>query len=100
MPDWNALYPESSTENCEEGNVQVRLSIDEHGKVVDVKLEKSSGYPALDNVVLANIGKSRFSPARTGGKPVPYEQTYVFKFQLRDANKRAYDECRKAGRVR
>jgi len=79
--------------------LQLRLSIDEHGRVTDVKLEKSSGYPALDNVVLANIAKSRFSPARSQGKPVPYEQVYVFKFQLRDANKRAYDECKKAGKL-
>jgi periplasmic protein TonB len=92
-------YPDSSTQNCEEGVVGLTLSLDEHGKVVDVKLARTSGYPALDNSALNTAKHWRLSPARKDGKPYATDYNVNVKFELRDANKRAYDECRKAGKA-
>ncbi|HXZ46471.1 MAG TPA: energy transducer TonB, partial [Pseudolabrys sp.] len=92
-------YPDSSSQNCEEGTVGLTLSLDEHGKVVDVKLQHSSGYPALDNSALNTAKHWRFSPARKDGKPYATDYNINVKFQLRDENKRAYAECKKAGKL-
>jgi protein TonB len=92
-------YPESSKENCEQGVVVLTLSVDEHGRVVDSKIAKSSGYPALDNSALVASKKWHYSAARKDGKPYATEIAVNVRFLLQDENKRAYEECKKAGRV-
>jgi len=92
-------YPEASKENCEQGNVMLTLSIDEHGKVADAKIAQSSGFPALDNAALVASKTWRYSAARKDGKPYATEINVKVVFQLRDENKRAYEECKKAGKI-
>jgi protein TonB len=89
-------YPATSADNCEEGSTKMKLSIDEKGHVVDVQLVTSSGFPALDNAALVAARKWRFSPARTGGKPVASEKVMVLKWELRDSvTKKQYEECQR-----
>jgi len=66
------MYPSFELANRIEGNVFVRIKIDEQGKV-DVILIQSSGNSALDNAALQSLRTWRFEPARRDGKPVPFE---------------------------
>jgi len=90
------VYPESSKDNCEEGIVTLALSIDEHGRVVDSKISRSSGFPALDNSALDASKRWHYSAARKDGKPVATDIQQAVKFQLRHDDpdtKQAYEEC-------
>lgn len=54
-------YPLSSRRLREEGQVMVRLCIDSAGKVEKAHIQKSSGYPKLDQSALSALSKWRFS---------------------------------------
>ena len=93
-------YPPQSAENCEQGSVTMTLSINERGEVTDVKLANSSGFPALDNSALSAARHWRFAPARKDGRPYATDYTIKVTFQLKDPEtRRAYEECKRAGKV-
>ncbi|HNO69619.1 MAG TPA: energy transducer TonB [Pseudomonadota bacterium] len=79
-------YPEEARAKGIEGNVILRVSVTESGKVHDVKVIKGLGY-GLDEAAVAAIRKSprcKFSPAiGSDGKPVEYTiPAYTFHFEL------------------
>jgi periplasmic protein TonB len=51
-----------------EGKVRVQLTVDENGRVVDVKLLQGLGY-GLDEAALAAARQAEFEPAMRCGKP-------------------------------
>ena len=62
-------YPAASRRAEEEGNVVVKFLVDVDGKVIDSKVEKSSGYNRLDEATRNALSKCQFTPATVDGKP-------------------------------
>lgn len=60
-------YPSEARSNREEGTVYVRFRIDDSGNVLSVSLSRSSGYPSLDNAVLAMVQNASPVPAPPAG---------------------------------
>jgi periplasmic protein TonB len=74
-------YPAASIRAQEEGDVGVSACVDEQGKMTDVKIIKSSGFPRLDEATLKGLPRTRLDPAKgSDGKPIamcnpPYQFT-------------------------
>jgi protein TonB len=79
-------YPALSRRMGEEGTVIVRLQVGVNGEVMDVRVEKSSGYPRLDAAALSGVRKARFRPGSRGGVPVVMWARQPIRFNLSDAN--------------
>ena len=83
QPDADAYYPSFSKRAGEQGEVIVRLTIDETGVVEDVRLLQSSSYPRLDNAAM-EIGKRyRFKPYLINGSPTKISTNLLIKFNLK-----------------
>lgn len=52
------LYPSSSVERKEAGQATVRLVISKDGKLLDVRIEKSSSYKELDEAAKTAVSKA------------------------------------------
>ncbi|MDR0533457.1 MAG: energy transducer TonB [Verrucomicrobiales bacterium] len=63
-------YPTSARERSQEGRVLLRVSIGVDGAVSGIKVQRTSGYPVLDDAALAAVRKWVFSPATIGGVKV------------------------------
>jgi periplasmic protein TonB len=59
------FYPRLSADNKQEGRVVTRVTIGRDGRLIDVKIGKSSGWPAIDAAEIETIRKSAPFP------PVP-----------------------------
>lgn len=75
-------YPRSSRRNEETGTVTASFLIGVDGHVVDSKIVKSSGFPELDKVTRQGIGKCKFKPAMTDGKPEQAWMQVVYLWEL------------------
>lgn len=62
-------YPSASRRNEEAGTVQLRFLIGVDGKVVESKIESSSGYPRLDEAARHALGQCQFKAGTVDGKP-------------------------------
>jgi len=83
QPDADAYYPSFSKRSGEQGEVVVRLIINESGTVEDVALLKSSAYPRLDRAA-ADIGsRYRFKPFLVNGSPTRISTNLLIKFNLK-----------------
>jgi len=69
-PENKPEYPALSKRRDEQGRVVVGVLVDSTGKVVDAEVEKSSGYPLLDNAAFRFAAKEKFSPGLCNGAPV------------------------------
>ncbi len=74
-------YPESIKDLGIEGRVNIQVTINALGKVVQVKLLRSL-HPELDKVALTAAWKLEFAPATVNGKPVKTTITVPFTFVL------------------
>jgi protein TonB len=84
QPDADAYYPSFSKRSGEQGEVVVRLIIDESGSVEDVALLRSSSYPRLDRAA-SEIGKRyRFKPILVNGSPTRISTNLLIKFNLKN----------------
>lgn len=63
-------YPPEARARGQQGIVLVRVDIGADGRVIDVTLARSSGWPALDRAVLETLRTWRFDPARKAGRPM------------------------------
>jgi protein TonB len=83
QPDADAYYPSFSKRSGEQGEVVVRLIIDESGSVEEVALLRSSSYPRLDRAA-SEIGKRyRFKPFLVNGSPTRISTNLLIKFNLK-----------------
>jgi protein TonB len=76
-------YPAKSRRKLEEGEVRVRVKVLASGTVENVQIERSSGYPRLDQASVVAAKQSCYHPARNiHGKPIDGFATvlYVWKF--------------------
>lgn len=76
-------YPPDSLFAFEEGIVVLRVVVGTTGRVDNLKLEKSSGYSALDRSAMHTVNLWRFQPGRRGGIPVPFEVLIPVRFSIR-----------------
>lgn len=63
------VYPMASRRLGEAGVVRLRVFVDIEGQALKVELERSSGYPRLDQSALDTVANWRFVPARRGATP-------------------------------
>jgi TonB family protein len=69
MPD----YPPLSTRAREQGDTTITACISATGVASDAHVEKSSGFPRLDEAAMAAMPNLRFEPARNGdGVPIDF----------------------------
>lgn len=84
QPDADAYYPSFSKRSGEQGEVVVKLVIDEGGIVEDVALLRSSSFPRLDRAA-TEIGKRyRFKPYLVNGAPTRISTNLLIKFNLKN----------------
>jgi periplasmic protein TonB len=62
-------YPAASRRANETGTVLLNFLIDTNGKVIDSKVERSSGFRRLDDAARAALGLCKFRPATLNGAP-------------------------------
>lgn len=62
-------YPAASRRLEETGTVVLRFLIAEEGRVVDSKVESSSGSPRLDEAARQALSKCKFKPGTVDGVP-------------------------------
>jgi protein TonB len=76
-------YPLLDTRQGHEGNVLLRLSINEWGAVTDAQVERSSGYESLDRAAASWV-KSHwlYHPATRAGDPIPTTTEAIVTFRL------------------
>ena len=75
-------YPQLSRRLGEEGEVLLRVELDEKGLLLSARLASSSGYPRLDDAALAAIRNWRCTPALRNGQPLHAVALQAFKFIL------------------
>jgi periplasmic protein TonB len=73
-------YPDISKRRSESGTAIVRFVVGLSGRIETVQLEKSSGYPRLDDAALAAIHAGVCQPYRENGEALraAYSQSFVF----------------------
>lgn len=76
-------YPRKSVRNEEQGTVTLQFLIGLDGRVVDSRIEKSSGFKDLDNAARAALSLCKFKPGTVDGKPEQSwtKMTYVWKLE-------------------
>lgn len=60
-------YPSSAKRDGQEGSVIVAVYVQANGKVTEVKVEQSSGFPALDDGAVSFAKTWRFTPGTRNG---------------------------------
>jgi protein TonB len=60
-------YPQRARRMGYEGIVMLKVLVDENGRVDDLTVLESSGYPILDRTALASVRKWLFEPGTEGG---------------------------------
>lgn len=76
-------YPSLSRRMGEEGEVQLRVSVDASGNVQHIELHRGSGFARLDQAALDTVKRWRFVPARQGNQPVSSSVIVPIQFSLR-----------------
>ena len=76
-------YPADSRMLREEGRVFLRIHVSEEGLPDEVTLQRSSGFPRLDQASVAVIWRWKFIPARQDGKAVAATVVVPINFTLR-----------------
>jgi protein TonB len=74
-------YTDDAQAAAVEGKVRVQLTVDESGKVVDVKLIQGLGH-GLDEAALQAARRATFEPALRCGKPTQATFTIAMRFKL------------------
>lgn len=84
-PNSQPEYPPTSRRLGEAGSVMLLLYVQENGRVGDAKVDKSSGFPRLDEAAVREAKRNwRFIPGNEGGKPVAAWTRVVVTFRLTD----------------
>lgn len=78
------VYPEESATNGDEGTTTLALLIGEEGKVLDAKIDRSSGFADLDRAAKKALVLCTFQPATRNGQPQQSWAKLSWKWQLKD----------------
>lgn len=78
-------YPPASRRAGEAGTVVLAVYVLETGRPGEVKVQKSSGFPRLDEAAVKEVQRNyRFVPGKEDGKPVAMWHTFAVTFRLTD----------------
>jgi len=77
--------PESARRAGKQGQVFLRVLVNEQGRSAAVEVNRSSGDTALDKAAVEAVERWRFSPARLGDRPVESWVRIPIHFQPSDA---------------
>lgn len=76
-------YPPASKRLGEAGTVVMLLTVDEDGKVLDAKLDKSSGFVRLDEAAMKEALQTwRLLPGTVDGKPIKMQYKFAVTFKI------------------
>lgn len=75
-------YPAASRRSGETGTVTLRFLIDIKGRVIDSKIESSSGFPRLDRAARQSLSDCTFKPIVIDGKPEQSWALIRYKWRL------------------
>jgi TonB family protein len=77
-------YPKEAIDSGIEGDVKLRVSLDETGRVKEVRVLRGLGHGLDQEAVAALRQRCRFAPAiATDGRAVPYVvEPYIFHFEI------------------
>jgi protein TonB len=75
-------YPAASKRLEETGTTVLRFLIDTSGKVVESKVQTSSGFPRLDEAARAALSQCQFKPGTVDDKPEPSWASLRYTWQL------------------
>lgn len=64
-----AEYPKSALMNEEQGVVSMMFLVSAEGRVLESKLDKTSGFKSLDKAAISAISACKFKPGSKDGKP-------------------------------
>ena len=84
QPDADPYYPSFSKRAGEQGEVVVRLIIDETGVVEEAVLLRSSGFARLDRAAEQIGRRYRFKPYTVNGNPTRISTNLLIKFNLKN----------------
>lgn len=73
-------YPQEAKDNRVEGDVVLRILIDEQGNVSEAK--PMSGPPSLTDAAVDAMMQWKFKPYRLNGEPVQVESVFTIRFRL------------------
>lgn len=81
-------YPAALYARRVQGNVTLRLHIDDDGQVFtdSTRIEESSGYPALDSAAVNGSQELHFVPAKLHGEPMAVTILFPVYFRHPDAS--------------
>jgi protein TonB len=78
-------YPPTSKRLNEAGTVIMLLTVDESGRVIDAKIDKSSGYDRLDQAAMQEALRNwKLLPGTVGGKPTTMQYKFAVTFKITD----------------
>lgn len=75
------VYPTRSQDLGEAGSVMLRVLIDERGLPREVSVQKSSGFPRLDQAAVEAMRRARFQPYSENGVALPVWAPAEIKFE-------------------
>ncbi|HTN42548.1 MAG TPA: energy transducer TonB [Nitrospiria bacterium] len=75
-------YPATARKLGIQGTVVLRVFISVEGNPAEIRVEKSSGHPVLDQAALTAVKKWRFDPAHEGEAPVAAWVDVPIRFRL------------------
>lgn len=78
-------YPLVARRNGEQGTVTLRVLVNRDGLPASVDIERTSGFPPLDNAAREAVRSWRFAPARRGAQAVEAWVLVPIVFRLEDA---------------
>lgn len=64
-----AEYPKTALMNEEQGTVSMMFLVSADGKVLESKLDKTSGFKSLDKAAISAVSACKFKPGSKDGKP-------------------------------
>jgi len=76
-------YPEPARRRGYEGTVMLDLLVNREGRVSDVRLSRSCGFPVLDRAAVAAVKGWFFEPATKGTEPVEMWVKVPIRFELK-----------------
>lgn len=79
-------YPEQALKNNIEGDVILKLFVDENGNITKSGIRKSSGFSVLDSAAIRQSRDLRFHPAMVNGEPNSIWISIVFKYRINGRN--------------
>jgi len=77
-------YPRRARLRGEQGTVLLSVHVTEDGRVGDVRIAQSSGFPELDEAGLAAVRHWTFHPARRGDRAIAASIRVPIRFRLED----------------